>query len=538
SLYKNGYTFAGWKVNGGEEIKTLANSYKSVATLLKVLEGEENLYPSKTYNLVAQWTPNTDTKYYIRLYIQKETYNETVLNTEYEEISVETKTGTTGDKLNHDELYEYMINTYFAEHKDYILDYSVSGGTIITGVGTLIRVNVDLKYIKVDFISEKTENVEPVGNQTRYFTYLWKSDDKYFPTNLFNHTLGSESVSGWINPEIDTENEITSTVNEYVTEFADAYNFDAESISLVAVWDSNPYTINYEAVEFVGENVVFEKVTTGIVGKEVNITNPIRQGWTFAGWTATGISSEAKAWNPVDEYWVNWDGSRRTNQKYLNLADVGGTVTLTANWTENNYIISIDNQTIERMYTSVEPFTIGIPTSLTAPVGQKFDYWKLNNGTEVEQTTYTIKDFVTKYNSSIQIEKNITISAVWTDILYTLKTIVDGTTTIVGENIAFSSDVNINITAQKIGHTFAGWTAIGIDTNTALANGEGWLGSATFATVFKSLTTTDGDTITLTATWTINPYTITFANTGDTTIAPITQDYGTAVTAPSNPTKT
>ncbi len=35
--------------------------------------------------------------------------------------------------------------------------------------------------------------------------------------------------------------------------------------------------------------------------------------------------------------------------------------------------------------------------------------------------------------------------------------------------------------------------------------------------------------------WTINQYTISFENTGDTTIAPITQDYGTTVTKPADP---
>ncbi|MBQ2842223.1 MAG: InlB B-repeat-containing protein [Clostridia bacterium] len=44
--------------------------------------------------------------------------------------------------------------------------------------------------------------------------------------------------------------------------------------------------------------------------------------------------------------------------------------------------------------------------------------------------------------------------------------------------------------------------------------------------------------LTFTAKWTINQYTITFADTGDSTIAPIKQDYNTSITAPSDPTKT
>lgn len=69
----------------------------------------------------------------------------------------------------------------------------------------------------------------------------------------------------------------------------------------------------------------------------------------------------------------------------------------------------------------------------------------------------------------------------------------------------------------KEGYTFIGWY-----------NGESeW--------DFETPVTAD---LTLTAKWQLNQYTITFDTAGGSEVAPITQDYGTTITAPANPTKT
>ncbi len=71
----------------------------------------------------------------------------------------------------------------------------------------------------------------------------------------------------------------------------------------------------------------------------------------------------------------------------------------------------------------------------------------------------------------------------------------------------------------KTGYTFTGW----VD-----ENGEPTEVPATMPAA----------EITLKATWKINQYTITFDTDGGSDVAPITQDYNTAVTAPAAPTKT
>lgn len=69
----------------------------------------------------------------------------------------------------------------------------------------------------------------------------------------------------------------------------------------------------------------------------------------------------------------------------------------------------------------------------------------------------------------------------------------------------------------KEGYTFIGWY-----------NGESEWDFETPVT----------ENLTLTAKWQINQYTITFDTAGGSEVAPITQDYGTTITAPANPAKT
>ena len=78
-------------------------------------------------------------------------------------------------------------------------------------------------------------------------------------------------------------------------------------------------------------------------------------------------------------------------------------------------------------------------------------------------------------------------------------------------------------TFTRVGYTFDGWNTQADGQGTTYADGA----SVNF----------DKDT-TLYAQWKINQYTITFDTDGGTSIAPITQDYGTSITKPADPIKT
>jgi len=74
-------------------------------------------------------------------------------------------------------------------------------------------------------------------------------------------------------------------------------------------------------------------------------------------------------------------------------------------------------------------------------------------------------------------------------------------------------------TPEKTGHTF-----------------ENWYSDAEFKTPYVFETSVTGP-LTLYANWTVNPYTITFNTDGGSAVESITQNYGTDVTSPADPTK-
>ncbi len=114
--------------------------------------------------------------------------------------------------------------------------------------------------------------------------------------------------------------------------------------------------------------------------------------------------------------------------------------------------------------------------------------------------------------ASDKVTDNITLYAKWTANTYTITFDTAG-----GSEIApITQDYGTNITAPadptREGYTFIGWDR-------------------------EIPETMPAENMTVTAQWEINRYTITFDAAGGSEIAPVTQDYGTAITAPADPTR-
>ena len=137
-------------------------------------------------------------------------------------------------------------------------------------------------------------------------------------------------------------------------------------------------------------------------------------------------------------------------------------------------------------------------TPATTP-GYTFGGWNKADGTAWDYASDKVTD-------------NITLYAKWTANTYTITFDTAG-----GSEIApITQDYSTVITAPEAptreGYTFIGWDK-------------------------EIPTTMPTENMTVTAQWEINQYTITFDTNGGSEIAPITQDYGTPITAPADPTR-
>ena len=199
-----------------------------------------------------------------------------------------------------------------------------------------------------------------------------------------------------------------------------------------------------------------------------------RAGYTQVGWST--VDGGEKVYGFEDVY---------TQNEALTLYPV---------WNTNKYTITFDTNG----GSEIAPITQDYGTEITAP----------DNPT---RKGYTFKGWDKEIPETMPAE-NITVKAQWEINQYTIAFDTNG-----GSEIApITQDYGTEITAPdnptRKGYTFKGWDK-------------------------EIPETMPAENITVKAQWKINQYTITFDTNGGSEIAPITQDYGTEITAPDNPTR-
>ena len=291
-----------------------------------------------------------------------------------------------------------------------------------------------------------------------------------------------------------------------------------------AKWEINQYTITFDTNGGSEIAPITQDYGTEITAPD----NPTRKGYTFMGWdkeipeTMPAENITVKAQWEINQYTIAFDTNGGSEIAPIT-QDYGTEITAPDNPTRKGYTFKgwdkeipetmpAENITVKAQW-EINQYTITFDTnggSEIAPITQ--DY-----GTEITapdkptRKGYTFKGWDKEIPETMPAE-NITVKAQWEINQYTITFDTNG-----GSEIApITQDYGTEITAPdnpiRKGYTFKGWDK-------------------------EIPETMPAENMTVKAQWEINQYTIAFDTNGGSEIAPITQDYGTEITAPDNPTR-
>ena len=202
-------------------------------------------------------------------------------------------------------------------------------------------------------------------------------------------------------------------------------------------------------------------------------TDVTRTGYTFKGW----YDNENLTGSPVTAI----GGAETGNKEYW------------AKWEINQYTVTVKPENGKADITITQDYG----TPITAPT--------------LTREGYTFKGWDKEIPETMPAE-NITVKAQWKINQYTIAFDTNGGSEIASITQDYGTEITAPDNPTRKGYTFKGWDK-------------------------EIPETMPAENITVKAQWEINQYTITFDTNGGSEIAPITQDYGTAITAPDNPTR-
>ena len=197
-------------------------------------------------------------------------------------------------------------------------------------------------------------------------------------------------------------------------------------------------------------------------------------GHTFVGW----YDNENLTGSPVTAI----GGTETGNKEYW------------AKWEINQYTITFD--TVGG--STVASITQDYGTAIAAPA-------------DPTREGYTFIGWDKEIPSTMPAE-NVTVTAKWVVNQYTITFDTAGGSAVASITQDYGTAITAPANPTREGYTFIGWD--------------------------KAIPATmPAENMIITANWKVNQYTITFDSNGGSEIAPITQDYGTAITAPADPTR-
>ena len=249
----------------------------------------------------------------------------------------------------------------------------------------------------------------------------------------------------------------------------------ADVTELTVQWTAPTYAVTLNTN---GGTIADGKDVTGYT-YGVGATLPAADDMTYTGHTFKGwYDNENLTGSPVTAI----GGTEMGNKEYW------------AKWEINQYTITVKPENGKADITITQDYG----TEITAP----------DNPT---RKGYTFKGWDKEIPKTMPAE-NITVKAQWKINQYTIAFDTNGGSEIDSITQDYGTKIIAPADPTRKGYTFKGWDK-------------------------EIPETMPAGNITVKAQWEINQYTITFDTNGGSEIAPITQDYGTEITAPDNPTR-
>ncbi len=398
-------------------------------------------------------------------------------------------------------------STYWYNSLQDAVNIAASGETVyllkdMSSVTLMVYNAIEIKGIKSSAINSEESSITTYANRNDLFVYTIKADTED-PTKVnlkFYSNPTSEQMLGWITDAAVSLHWLSGTLpNGFAKE------------------DNNEIVEQYYLVAFNGNGA-----TSGEMSNQ-RIKNGATQALTANAYARTG--NTFAGWNTVVD---GQGGTAYTNgQEVRNLTETPrATVTLYAQWTPNNYTITlntnggaIDNGSYSSseagVYTGSYTYgnqvvTLPIPTK----EGNNFRGWYADEDCEGNAvTTISTSDYGNK-----------TYYAKFTPHAYTVVFNGNGATggSMSDQNILCGASTPLTANSYtKTGYSFSGWKTVPSGTGTSYAN------SASVVDI-----SVNNGTVTLYAQWELASYTVSF-NNGDSVYADTTiqvhygQAYGT-----------
>ena len=244
--------------------------------------------------------------------------------------------------------------------------------------------------------------------------------------------------------------------------------------SLTAQWTALTYSVTLHEN---GGTLSSGNVTSYNYGEGATLPTAgdmTREGYTFAGW----YDNEALTGTPV----MTISNTEMGNKEYW------------AQWEINQYTVTVKPENGEADITITQDYG----TPIAAPADPTREGYTFIGWDKAIPTTMPAE--------------NMTITAKWKVNQYTITFDTNGGSEITPITQDYGTAITAPANPTREGYTFIGWD--------------------------KAIPATmPAENMIITAKWKVNQYTITFDSNGGSEIAPITQDYSTAITAPANPTR-